>query len=182
MDLSSTFKEEVYRTIVVVLIPGGLALSPFLMTAFISNDHLSEFYGNHPNFSAFLLVTCAIAAGLIIENFGSCLEKEIDQRLERDNPKHMSDWWAYLSVTFEKEPIGQSYLRTILLRLKFELSMFFSLIIFSIGLIITSAILCTFNLYILFAIVLATPLAFYLKHEAYNSCKLLAKVRAKLIK
>lgn len=60
--------------------------------------------------------------GLILENWGSRLETLWDRCLSK-NGDHRQTWDAYLSLKLKDEIVGQRYLRTVLLRMKFELAM-----------------------------------------------------------
>jgi hypothetical protein len=59
--------------------------------------------------------------GLLCEEIGSHLEEHFDRRRDRMNGTHKANWHKYLRLAFHLEPVGQHYLRTVLLRLKFEL-------------------------------------------------------------
>ena len=80
MDLSSTFKTEVYRPVVTILIPGGFALLPF---GFIAMHHiavLGELVVKHAAISSILAILAAIAIGFLLENFGALIESKIWDR------------------------------------------------------------------------------------------------------
>jgi hypothetical protein len=68
-----------------------------------------------------VIVTC----GLITEDVGSRIESLLDRRLAKipGFERHREDWFDYLRLAFKVEPVGHRYLRTLVLRLKFELGM-----------------------------------------------------------
>ena len=76
---------------------------------------------NHTE-TTLLLVLASIGAGLIVEDVGSRIESlYFDKRLARtaEFSTHSTEWFQYLRLAFRVEPIGQRYLRAILLRFKF---------------------------------------------------------------
>src|ERR1700733_7814336 len=71
-----------------------------------------------------LLALACIAAGLLVEDIGSRIESRfLDKRLgtQPGFSTHSDEWNQYLRLVFKAEPVGQRYLRAILLRFKFEL-------------------------------------------------------------
>ena len=96
MDLSSTFKTEVYRPVVTILIPGGFALLPFEFIAMHHFPLLGELVVKHAAISSILAILAAIAIGFLLENFGALIESKIWDRLQK-NP--------------ERQPLYQSHRR-----------------------------------------------------------------------
>jgi hypothetical protein len=49
----------------------------------------------------------------------------LGERLTKETgyERHAKEWFDYLRLAFEREPVGHRYLRTLVLRLKFELGM-----------------------------------------------------------
>jgi hypothetical protein len=76
-----------------------------------------------------------LTAGLIAEDMGARLERAFDNRLcnVHGYERHLEEWYDYLCVAFEREPVGHRYLRSIVLRLKFELGMTIASIPFALG-------------------------------------------------
>lgn len=62
-----------------------------------------------------------LCLGLITENIGSRINTWIDARIAEKDPRFEPTWRAYLLSAFDKEPVGQRYLRTFLFLTKFEL-------------------------------------------------------------
>ena len=63
-----------------------------------------------------------IFAGLVVEDVGARWEVRLDRQADKRSDKsHSSQWFDYLRSAFRAEPIGRRYLRTLVLRLKFEL-------------------------------------------------------------
>ena len=81
----------------------------------------------------FLLVV--LTAGLIVEELGARIESHFDQVVKHraGYERHLEEWFDYLRLAFEREPIGHRYLRTLVLRLKFELGMAVASVPFAFG-------------------------------------------------
>jgi hypothetical protein len=122
MDFSSAFKSELFRPLVTLFIPGGVAAAPFFLLVGHYAPATVVFWDDHPSTTVAVVVGCIVAAGLVLENFGSRLEELCDRQLNK-NDDHGATWNAYLGLTLKDEIVGQRYLRTLLLRMKFELAM-----------------------------------------------------------
>ena len=78
---------------------------------------------NHYEHVAIVAFCCAVVtAGMLLEDWGSWCEWLMDKWTNR-KPKseHERNWYRYLRLTFDHEPVGHRYLRTLVLRMKFEL-------------------------------------------------------------
>jgi hypothetical protein len=87
-----------------------------LLQRFPSFRNLAE--ANHTE-TALLLALASIASGLLVEDIGSRIESRwFDKQLVKQPSfsHHDDEWDQYLRLTFSIEPVGQRYLRTILLR------------------------------------------------------------------
>jgi len=80
---------------------------------------------DHPAASTLVMFLVVITCGLIAENFGSRIEFLFDKRLAKkeNHERHREEWFKYLQLAFKCEPVGQRYIRTLVLHLKFELGM-----------------------------------------------------------
>jgi hypothetical protein len=74
-----------------------------------------------------------LAVGLLLEDIGSVIEANVWDALLESEYEIEAIWAKYLILAFDKEPIGQRYLRTVLLRLKFELGCAVAFLAFLIG-------------------------------------------------
>jgi hypothetical protein len=81
--------------------------------------------------------------GLVCEDIGSRLELTHYKRCYKDpaeKKKRDLEWEEYLRTAFKTEPTGQRYLRTVLLRLKFESNSTAGLLIGAAGLLFITGV------------------------------------------
>ena len=124
MDFISAFKSELFRPLATLVVPGGVALGPYVLIAGYYFPGIVSFWKDHPSAFVAILVICIVAVGLIVEDLGAFIERDFwDSKLARENENHADHWEQYLKLTLQDEVVGQRYLRTILTRMKFELAM-----------------------------------------------------------
>ena len=126
------------------------------------------------------LLLISVTIGFILENVGSIIESKLWDRLQ-DNQDHEDEWYKYLRTAFLHEPVGQRYLRTLTLRMKFELAFSLSLLTVCVGMFcIHLAGLVTGYEFFISSLLLIT-LAMYLSFESYQTSKVLSRVRHELL-
>jgi hypothetical protein len=184
MNLSSTFNAEVFRPIATIAVPGSFAILPYVLIATHKYEGLILFWDKHEATFIVIITLIVIAVGLVLENLGSEIEARIwDPLCKKSNSCHDTNWYKYLRKAFAVEPIGQRYLRTIILRMKFELGFSVSLIPFWIGMIWLNCIKLNLSKNtMIWASVGVAILFIYMLFASYCSSKLLGKLRAELIK
>lgn len=117
----SAFQSEVFRPLVTLLIPGALAISTWFIALFSKYDSLRQTIKTNRGETTWLLVLLTITIGIMVEDLGSHVEGFFDWIRNRNpNGQHMRIWYSYLRTAYVAEPIGRRYLRTVVLRLKFE--------------------------------------------------------------
>lgn len=180
MDITSTFKKEIFRPLITLVIPGFTAVCPYL---FVAADHFSGlkiFWSKNPYPFTGILFIIIIAVGLILEDIGSRIECCWDRSIcgtENDD-----NWKNYLKLELKDEIIGQRYLRTILTRMKFELSMGPALLIFAGGFLWLNSKVEIIECYSCFVIfILSVFLGVYILYESYAGAKLLRETRQTII-
>ena len=183
MDLTAPFKTEVLRPITTLIVPGTIAVGPFVL---ILEDYVApvaRFMAEHASAFAVLLVISVLAAGFIIDDLGAAIESRIwDPLLEKRDPSHTRNWHAYLKLQINDELVGQRYLRTKVTQLKFELAMAPALMIFWIGLAWLQVI---HGLWSRLGFVVVTLLilagAGYLLWESFKTARVLSRTRALIL-
>ena len=190
MDVLSSFKTENQRSLVVLLLPGILALWPFSVMIY-------EYIHIQLNLSeSFLVLTSilylilSLGTGFLIDDVGSRIELElIEKKVAKRNgitvDKLRKIWDKYLTICDKKdeEPVLLRYYRHVLMRFKFELNISLSLIIMLLGQFLLrfcnglpfdmkSTIVYTIGILIIII---------YLKFEAFLGAVLLHDLRIKLL-
>jgi diacylglycerol kinase len=123
MDISSTLKNEIFRPLTMIVIPGAFALAPYVAVLAKYFPKFSEFMKSETNLFLVALLLATTAIGFILEDIGSRIEDSIDWLLCKIKPGRKEYWSEYLKLKTQDDYIGQRYLRTIYIRFKFELSM-----------------------------------------------------------
>ena len=110
------------RAMILLVVPGAIAVLPWFGVAYYSSDELKAFVDAHPSQAGSVLVILIMAAGMILTSLGSWIEFVWDWCRNRKGGKHTEDWYAYLRLSYEHEPVGHRYIRDMVLSLRFELS------------------------------------------------------------
>jgi len=184
MDVAAPFKSEVLRPLITLVFPGTIALGPFVLLLGHYVSPVPQFWLQHPHAFALLLGMSVLAAGFIIDNVGSTVERywwdrRIDTATEK---KHMENWCAYLKLQMQDEIVAQRYIRQKVTQLKFELAMPPALAIFWLGLLwlqLTQGIWSTVG-FILATVPIWAGCA-YLLWESGKTANVLSETRALLL-
>lgn len=127
MNLLSAFQSEVFRPLVTLLIPGAFAISSWVVALVWKFPALQGLISRNHTETAWILFLIITATGIIIEDWGARVESALDKRANKQTQgKHSENWYAYLRTAFVADPIGRGYTRSLVIRLKFELGIFFS--------------------------------------------------------
>lgn len=182
MDVTSAFKNEIFRPLTTIAIPGALALGPYVVITQHYAPAVRTFWNDHDGAFTAVVIVCILATGLILENLGSVLEAKIDEYHYKTHPEDKVDWDNYLALRLNDEVIGQRYLRTILVRFKFELSMVPALLALTGGLIWIQAIFRVWScIGIVLVCVFVLALCGYMVFEAVTSAATLRRVRKAIL-
>jgi hypothetical protein len=172
-ELLAGFATEIFRPVVTLLIPGFWALTPWTIGIFLRYQVDWKFACDHRDGSGLVFVVAATALGMVFENLGARLE-ELFFKLQKNDH---SNWYAYLTLAPEREPIGLRYIRTLVLRMKFELSMGLAGIVVLLG-IVYIPISC--HLKSVFGGI-SLALTLYFLFESWSSVSLLEKTRVEIL-
>jgi hypothetical protein len=124
MNIESSLKDDIFRPLATTIVPGALAVSPYIAIAAVYVPHIVQFWHDYTNAFAAIVGILTIAAGLICEDIGSELEVNwIDRRMKKSDPEFHARWQQYLQLTPADNLVAKKYLKTLLLRFKFELAM-----------------------------------------------------------
>ncbi len=177
----SAFTTDVFRPLATLLIPGAIGVSTWLIALIWQYPSLKQLAGKNHSETTFVLFLAIVFAGMVYEDFGARWEVQLDRWADfRTGNKHTENWWRYLQTVFQKDPIGRRYARTLVLRLKFELGVAFSMLSAALGIIWLaaiglkcSAVVTSESACLLFAV--------WGMIEAKETHKLLSKTRAALL-
>ena len=124
-ELTAAFQSEVFRPIVTLVVPGFFAVSTCAVAVCQRLPTVQRLAEQHSGLATTTAVLVVLTVGLMTEDLGARLEQLFDQQLTKEAgyESHIEEWFKYLRIAFDKEPVGHRYLRTIVLRLKFELGM-----------------------------------------------------------
>jgi|SRR5579884_2556607 len=183
MNVESTLKDEFFRPIAITIIPGALATGPFTLIAEHYVHQIAPFRDAHPNAFVAILAIVVIAAGFICEDIGSEIEVGVlDPWLKKHDFGFESRWNDYLRATPDERNVGRKYLRNLMLRFKFELSMIPAIFALLFGLTWLNFV----YLYIswrglVFLNMFLVMLECFLCYEAAQGAKLLNDVREQIL-
>ena len=178
-DIFAAFGNEVFRPLVTLLLPGAVAISTWLAILIDRYPGLRKFGSEYSTEASLLLLCAALFAGMVIEDFGSRLESRFDVLLNKQTKGALAQAWSgYLRVAFKTEPVAEKYLTTLVLRLKFELSGVFGLLIAAVGFLFLPPGTAGHRG---LAALVATGLAFYLAMEAKATHRVLHQVRMEIL-
>jgi hypothetical protein len=179
-ELTATFHSEVFRPIVTLVIPGFFGCSTISICLLERYKNLQWLIDRYPGAATIIFLLIVLTVGLVLEEFGARLELHFDKQLSKcaEFENHFEEWFDYLRLAFEREPVGHRYLRTLVLRLKFELGMTIATIPFAIGALFLPASI----LWRLCLIAGSALLGRYLFFEAKRGDKVLSELRRELLK
>ena len=119
------------RSLLTVLIPGMVAVAPWLLLLVLQHQVLIDWYKRYPlplHVSSFAVV---VILGATLEGIGSYIEHKWDRSHAKKQPPSYQnedwvakDWFSYLSRSFgDSEPVGYRYLSRKVTTLYFELGL-----------------------------------------------------------
>jgi hypothetical protein len=183
MDVITGLKNELFRPLVSLVVPGSVAVAPFILVLQSRIPAVSAYWEQHPSVFISIAVVVVIAAALCLENIGSRIEESCwDRLLAKYDGEFDSIWRRYLRLNTQDQIVGQRYLRTLLTRMKFELSMVPAILFHIVGLNWANAHLGFFSSSEMVAASTALGVvAVYLSCESYGTAKALHRLRRDVI-
>jgi hypothetical protein len=177
----SAFTTDVFRPIATILIPGAIAISTWFIGLVWHFGAVRDLTSNHTETSLVLLLAM-IFGGMVVEDVGSTYEDQLDEIAKTTTDgKHQEEWNRYLRLAFKDSPVGRRYLSTLVLRLKFELGIAFSMLSASLGLL-WLLYLGLNDVTFLLTTLICIGFVVWGLNEARKTHKLLAKTRHNLLK
>lgn len=168
------------RSLLVVLVPGIVAVSPWLIWVVKEWGNAANVYQAFPNLITAFLFAIVVVLGSIFEGLGTLLEVRWDK--ERETAYDVTkNWYVYLSRTYTTEPVGYSYISRAVTTLYFELSMVWATSLFFLGctvLVLSAEGVNRFVWFGLFGCAIVSPIYFW--WQARCSHQLLCETRQRL--
>jgi hypothetical protein len=119
------------RSLLVVLIPGVVASSPWLLML-LGVPEIKLLYATFELPVTFVMLAIVVIAGSVCEGLGTHLEARWDEVREKEYEIE-ENWQKYLARQFPNEPVGYRYMSRLATTLYFELSMMLAVPLFAIG-------------------------------------------------
>lgn len=183
MDITGFFGKEVFRPIVITLVPGIFTSAPLLAYLHRNFPGIQKLVADQATVAAILATALIIAAGFLMENLGSWIELglcKIHARRNIATPPDDEIWYQFLRTHFATPPIGVHYLESIVLRLKFETSMIGPLVLLAIWIpVLTEREIC--DKPVLAMVGGLIVLVSWLMYESDRGCGVLARLRRSLL-
>jgi hypothetical protein len=132
MDFISAVRSDGIQPLFTYVVPGGFATAPYFLLTISYMPQVELFWDRHPAAFTIVITFVVLFTGAFLEELGTRLELIWDRRLAHRNP---SNWEPYLQLKVKDEIVGQRYLRNVLMRMKFQLSMMLALPILTVGLV-----------------------------------------------
>ena len=123
MDPTTAVRSETLPVIATVVAPGAFVSGPYLWAGLATADAVRAFLDRHEGLALAGAILLWIVAGFTVESLGSYVEFYWIDRPRPDRAEMLETWWRYLRIAWSKEPVGQHYLRRMLVSFKFELNM-----------------------------------------------------------
>lgn len=144
IDILSTLKGEYSRTLVLIVIPGAIALQPFAVIIYDHCNPTKIFISQLLIYASILYLISSIFIGFVIQDIGARIELFLD-RIYCKNPKeyeaYQDRFTSYLFNKREEEYIVTHYYRAMLIRLKFELHTVVAILFYWLAMIAKFALL-----------------------------------------
>jgi hypothetical protein len=187
MDILSTLKSEYSRTLILIVIPGVVALQPFcLMLLEYYNIEMTKIK-DYLIVGTFSYLFASILIGFIIQDIGARLEILLDRKYCKwNNIKYSiftTRFQKYLFNKKEEDYIIIHYYRSMLVRLKFELHLVISILVLWLGMVfracLTENFVFDWKRTIVF-IIISLAILIYQLIEAYRGVEFLHFFRGRL--
>ncbi len=187
MEPADGFKEDVFQRVATTFAPGILAFGPFAAILLDRFPLLKSLLKDSAVLTGGICIVGGVLGGMICENLGSWVELLIWKCLRRKAIRKGQldpsiEWDRYLALHDIDAFVGQSYLKSLLTRLKFELAMVPSLLFLLSGLLIANCRMHFFNdPEVCLAVVIFLVAEAYFIFEARTTSKLLITVRKNIL-
>jgi len=182
VDPTSTVRTDALPAVATLVIPGALAAIPYAWLLLGTVDSLRAYLASHDGVATLIAIVVSLATGFLVESLGSFVEVLLIDKRRPNHEQHLESWWRYLRIAWVREPIGQRYLRRLLVTFKFELNMFVATCFLVPGFILLGllgSVGCVIGSSVAFGALLSALIFYFL---ACTSSDVLSNVRTNLLK
>jgi hypothetical protein len=182
MDPTTAVRTDTLPAIATVIAPGAFASAPYVWLWLSGSPDAREFLLEHDALAVTAILVLSVVSGFAIDSLGSYVEFYCIDQARPDHKEMMDIWWQFLRIAWAREPIGQHYLRRMVVTFKFELNMFVASFSSFLGVGMLGFVgVSKWNVAIPTAAALGIATMFFAK-AARDSSEVLADVRAALVK
>jgi len=179
---SSTVRLDSLPAVATVVAPGALATTPFAWLLLSGSDDLRAFLSAHEAVALAAAALVWIVMGFLVESMGSYVEVYGIDRRRDDHDQLVETWWLYLRSAWKEEPVGQGYLRRLVVSFKFELNMFVGSLVAIFGFCLLGTFERTARVPSVAAVILLGGAAALLFTMARDTSGVLAETREQLVR
>jgi hypothetical protein len=172
------------RSILVILLPGAITLSPYLFNLLYTLPQFMAWYEGHKMESYFFVFSAAVVIGSVYEGISSIVEVQLDKIVKKRHPDLDKEWYSYLCKSYSAEPVAYRYISRRATTMYFEFSMAYSMIFVGYGFSLNLDRIDFFHdcfqkpAFVLIFWVLA----YYFFRQAMGTHNVLSKIRSELYK
>lgn len=148
MNPIADLKSDSLRTLFIYVVPGGVALLPWVCLFIHELPGTLDFCEKHQPLAAVVALVLCLSVGKFMDGIGTVWEAEINDCVLRKDKKFSdfdAQWSAYIRTAFVHEPVAVDYIRNLTQTLKFELNLGVALAVFAIGLLVLWGVLPNFS-------------------------------------
>lgn len=170
------------RSLLVILIPGLIAVVPWLLWVVNNFGPPQQFYKDFPQVVWGTLFILATVIGTALDMVSTSLEVEWDEKREKKY-QVADNWFDYLARTFSTEPVGYRYLSRMVTRMYFELTMSLAVLVSAPGFALLYGVWSKKCYWCAGVIVLVSAgIAYWFNRSAWHSHEVLCKTRLEINK
>ncbi len=172
------------RSILVILLPGAITLSPYLFNLLYTLPQFAAWYESHKTESYFFVFSAAVIIGSVYEGISSIAEVQLDKIIKKNNSNLDKEWYSYLCRNNSSEPVAYRYISRRATTMYFEFSMAYSMVFVGYGIALNLDHIDFFHgcfqkpAFVLIFFVLS----YYFFRQAMGTHSVLSKIRSELYK
>jgi hypothetical protein len=123
MDPTTTVRTDSLPAIATIVIPGVVACGPYVWLFLEAAPAVTAYLNEHEGLATLTAVVVSLGAGFSVESAGSYLETYGIDRRRSDYKWMMDTWWKFLCLEWQNPPVGDGYIKRLLVSFKYELNM-----------------------------------------------------------